>query len=110
MALAGDRNLRRVADPAPGCVQGGVLAETGLVGEDQRPVLRMGFLGWGQVRRCQRSLLLGSGTRQHPSPALHGEAQPVKQFANMPGMVMHAELPLDDQAIMGEVHTPLSKP
>ena len=43
LALPGDRNFRRPPDAAPGGVQGGVLAEAGFVGEDQRPVLPPGF-------------------------------------------------------------------
>jgi hypothetical protein len=42
-ALPGDRNFRRLPEAAPGGVQGGVLAEAGFVGEDQRPVLPPGF-------------------------------------------------------------------
>ena len=41
--LPGDRNFRRLPDAAPGGVQGGVLAEAGFVGEEQRPVLAPGF-------------------------------------------------------------------
>ena len=43
LAFAGDGNLRRLPDAAPGGVQGGILAEAGFVGEDQRPVLSPGF-------------------------------------------------------------------
>jgi len=43
LAFAGDGNLGRMADPAPGRVQGGVLPETGFVGKNQRPVLGAGF-------------------------------------------------------------------
>jgi hypothetical protein len=43
LALPDDGDLRRLADPAPGGVQRGVLAEAGFVGEDQRPVLALGF-------------------------------------------------------------------
>ena len=56
LALSSDGNLRRMADPAPSGMQGRVLAETGFVGKDQRPVLRAGFfLRLGYVYRCQRS-------------------------------------------------------
>jgi hypothetical protein len=43
MALAGDRNQQRAADPSPTGVQRGVLAKAGFVGEDQRPSERLGF-------------------------------------------------------------------
>ena len=41
--LAGDGDLGRMTDPAPGGVQGGVLAEAGFVGKDQGSVLGLGF-------------------------------------------------------------------
>ena len=45
--LAGDRDLRRMPNPAPGGVQGGVLAEAGLVTEEQRRLAFSGFfLAW----------------------------------------------------------------
>ena len=43
LAFAGDGDLGRMAEPAPGGVQGGVLPETGFVGKDQRPLLGAGF-------------------------------------------------------------------
>jgi hypothetical protein len=43
LAFAGDGDLGRMAEPAPGSVQGGVLPETGLVGKNQRSVLGTGF-------------------------------------------------------------------
>ena len=43
LALSGDRNFGRATYAAPGRVQGGVLPEAGFVGEDQRPVPRLGF-------------------------------------------------------------------
>ncbi len=43
LTFSSDGDLRRVADAAPGGVQRRVLAETGFVGEDQRPVLGSGF-------------------------------------------------------------------
>ena len=43
LALSGDRDFGRVADPAPGGMQGGVLPEAGFVGEDQRPAFGAGF-------------------------------------------------------------------
>jgi len=43
LAFAGDGDFGRMAHPAPGGVQGRVLAETGFVGKDQGPVLRVGF-------------------------------------------------------------------
>ena len=43
LALSRDGDMRRMADPAPGGVQRGVLAEAGFVGEDQRPVLALVF-------------------------------------------------------------------
>ena len=43
LAFAGDGDLGRMAQPAPGGVQGGVLPETGFVGENQRSVLGAGF-------------------------------------------------------------------
>ena len=43
LAFAGDRDLGRMTEPAPGSVQGGVLPETGFVGKDQRPILGAGF-------------------------------------------------------------------
>jgi hypothetical protein len=43
LAFTGDRDLRRMADPAPGSMQGGVLPETGFVGKNQRPVPGSGF-------------------------------------------------------------------
>lgn len=38
-----DGDLGRVADAAPGGVQRRVLTETGFIGEDQCPVLSLGF-------------------------------------------------------------------
>jgi hypothetical protein len=43
LAFAGDGDLRRMTEPAPGSVQGGVLPETGFVGKNQRPILGAGF-------------------------------------------------------------------
>lgn len=43
LPLSRDRDLRRKTDAAPGGVQGGVLSKAGFVGEDQRPVLGLGF-------------------------------------------------------------------
>ena len=43
LAFAGDGDLGRMAEPAPGSVQGGVLPETGFVGKNQRSVLGAGF-------------------------------------------------------------------
>jgi len=43
LAFAGDGDLGRMAHPAPGRVQRGILPETGLVGKNQRPVLAAGF-------------------------------------------------------------------
>ena len=43
LTFPGDGDLRRMADPAPGGVQRGVQSETGLIGEDQRPILGLGF-------------------------------------------------------------------
>ena len=43
LALSRNRDFGRVTDAAPGGMQRGVLAETGFVGEDQRPVPRLGF-------------------------------------------------------------------
>jgi hypothetical protein len=43
VALAGDRNRQRAADPPPTGVQRGVLAKAGFVGENQRPAERLGF-------------------------------------------------------------------
>jgi len=43
LPFSGDRDQGRMTDPAPGGVQGGVLPETGFVGENQRPVLGAGF-------------------------------------------------------------------
>jgi len=43
LAFAGDGDLGRMAEPAPGSVQGGVLPETGFVGKNQRPILGAGF-------------------------------------------------------------------
>ena len=43
LAFSCNRNFGRVTDAAPGRMQRGVLAETGFVGEDQRPVPRVGF-------------------------------------------------------------------
>ncbi len=43
LALSGNRDFRRATHPAPGSVQSRVLPETGLVGEDQRPVPLLGF-------------------------------------------------------------------
>jgi hypothetical protein len=61
LALPRDGNFRRVPDATPGGVQGGVLAKTGFVGEDQRPALGSGFfLRLGYVRRCQRSCAAAS--------------------------------------------------
>jgi hypothetical protein len=43
LAFSGHRHFRRVTDPAPGRVEGGILPEAGLVGKNQRPVLGAGF-------------------------------------------------------------------
>jgi len=43
LAFASDGDLGRMAEPAPGRVQGGVLPETGFVGKNQCPVLAAGF-------------------------------------------------------------------
>ena len=43
LPFAGDGDLGRMAEPAPGSVQGGVLTEIGLVGKNQRPVLSAGL-------------------------------------------------------------------
>lgn len=43
LTFSGDGDLRRMADAAPGGVQRRVLTETGFIGEDQRPVLGLGF-------------------------------------------------------------------
>ena len=43
LAFAGNRDLGRMTDSAPGGVQRGVLPEAGFVGENQRPVLGAGF-------------------------------------------------------------------
>jgi hypothetical protein len=43
LAFAGDGDLGRMTEPAPGSVQGGVLPETGFVGKNQRPILGAGF-------------------------------------------------------------------
>jgi hypothetical protein len=42
-AFSGDRNFRGLPDAAPGSMQSRVLAEAGFVGENQRPVARLGF-------------------------------------------------------------------
>jgi hypothetical protein len=48
LAFAGDGDLGRMAESAPGSVQGRVLPETGFVGKNQRRILRAGFfLGRG---------------------------------------------------------------
>jgi hypothetical protein len=43
LALPEDGDFGRAADPAPGGVQRGILPKTGFIGEDQGPVLRLGF-------------------------------------------------------------------
>lgn len=43
LALSGHGNFRGTTNPAPGGVQGRILAKTGFVGEDQRPVLPLRF-------------------------------------------------------------------
>ena len=43
LALSGNRNFRRAAHAAPGGMQGRILPEAGFVGEDQRPLPRLGF-------------------------------------------------------------------
>lgn len=43
LPLSGDGDLRRMTDAAPGGVQRRVLTETGFIGEDQCPVLGVGF-------------------------------------------------------------------
>jgi len=43
LAFASDGDLGRMAEPAPGRVQGGVLTEAGFVGKNQRPVRGAGF-------------------------------------------------------------------
>jgi hypothetical protein len=42
-AFPSDGNFRGMTDSAPGGMQGGVLPETGFIGENQRPVLAAGF-------------------------------------------------------------------
>ena len=42
-AFPRDGNFRGMTDAAPGGMEGGVLPETGFVGENQRAVLRAGF-------------------------------------------------------------------
>src|ERR1700733_3739808 len=43
LPFSADGDLGRMAKPAPGSVQGGVLTETSFVGKNQRPVLGAGF-------------------------------------------------------------------
>ena len=43
LTFSGDRDFGWVSDPAPGGMQSRVLAETGFVREDQRPVLSEGL-------------------------------------------------------------------
>jgi hypothetical protein len=43
LALAGNRNFRRMSHATPGGMQGGVLPEAGLIGEDQGTVFLVGF-------------------------------------------------------------------
>jgi len=43
LALPGHGNFWGTTDPAPGGVQGRILAKAGFVGEDQRPVLLLRF-------------------------------------------------------------------
>ena len=43
LALSGHGNFRGTTNPAPGGVQGRILAKAGFVGEDQRPVLPLRF-------------------------------------------------------------------
>ncbi len=43
LALPGHGNFRRTTDPAPGGVQGRILAKAGFVGEDQHPVCCCAF-------------------------------------------------------------------
>ena len=43
LALSSHGNFRGTTNPAPGGVQGGILAKAGFVGEDQRPVLPLRF-------------------------------------------------------------------
>src|SRR5216683_940670 len=43
LALSGNGDLWRATHAAPGSVQSRVLSEAGFVGEDQRPVPRLGF-------------------------------------------------------------------
>ena len=43
LALPGHGNFGGTTDPAPGGVQGRILAKAGFVGEDQRPVLLLRF-------------------------------------------------------------------
>ena len=43
LALSRHRDFGRMADPAPGGMQGGVLPEAGFVGEDQRPAFGVSF-------------------------------------------------------------------
>ena len=44
LAFPGDGDFGRLAHLAPGGMQRRVLTETGFVGKDQSPVLRVGFL------------------------------------------------------------------
>jgi len=43
LAFSSHRHFRRVTDPAPGRVEGGILPEAGFVGKNQRPILGAGF-------------------------------------------------------------------
>ena len=43
LAFSGHGNFRWAAHPAPGSMERRVLPEAGFVGEDQRPVSRLGF-------------------------------------------------------------------
>ena len=55
-AFASNWDFRRATNSTPCRMESGILTETGFVGKDQRPVLRVRFfLMPGYVYRCQRS-------------------------------------------------------
>jgi len=86
LTLAGDRDLRRPADPTPGGVQRGVLPEARFVGEDQRPVFSLGFfLRLGYVCRCQRSCWRASARASRRRGRCTEKPRPWRNLRTCPG-------------------------
>ena len=75
LALPGHGNFGGTTDPAPGGVQGSILAKAGFVAEEQRPVLLLRFFWAGISVPLPAILLVSVGRGQHATRALHREAR-----------------------------------